>query len=275
MASNALNSFFEYLVIERALAVNTINAYKVDLLQFEEFLKKDAIEANTEDVIAFLSTIKNKRTLNRKLSSINSFFEFCINERFLDKKPKVKQSKLPKELPIFLEHQKIMDSLELIDTNNWLGLRDRALILFLYATGARISEALNAKKGDIEDGWLRIRMSKGQKERIVPIAANAIFELERYLSARDKQSEYLFINAKGSKLSRISAFNITKRYLGVSPHVLRHSYATVLVLNGADLRIVQELLGHSSIIATQIYTHIQKQNLKEALINCHPLSKGG
>ncbi len=270
--SGALEAFFEHITLTKALSKNTCDAYKSDLLQFEEFLGKDAISADTDGVIRFLSHIENRRTVNRKLSSINSFFAFCLEESFLDKKPRVKQSKLPQNLPKFLSFDEIMAGVERIDSSGRLGLRDRALILFLYATGARISEALNAKRDDIEDGWFRIRMAKGQKERLVPVARVALDAIDSYLKACSSFTDFIFTNSRYKRLSRISAFKITKSILGVSPHVLRHSFATSLVVNGADLRIVQELLGHSSIIATQIYTHIQKQNLKTALVNCHPLS---
>jgi len=145
------------------------------------------------------------------------------------------------------------------------------LILFLYATGLRVSEAMNVKLSDIEDGWVKVTMAKGEKQRVVPIADIAMQAIKEYLSKRPCNSEYLFVNKNCKKLSRISAFNITKKYLNVSPHVLRHSFATSLVLGGADLRIVQELLGHASLNTTQIYTHIQKENLKETVLKYHPL----
>ena len=163
--------------------------------------------------------------------------------------------------------------MEHIDTSSWLGMRDYALILFLYASGVRISEALELKRDDIEDGWLRVRHAKGQKERIVPLSKNSIDAIDRYLLLRGFSCEYVWCNYKGGRLSRISAFGITKKYLGVSPHVLRHSYATALVSGGADLRVVQELLGHSSLLTTQIYTHIQKQELQATLYACHPMAK--
>lgn len=270
--SPALAAFIEYITITKALSPATVQWYTTDLKLFEESLQKELISAQTEDVIAFLSTIENKRTLNRKLSAINSFFDFCIQENFLAKKPKVKQSKVPKSLPKFLTYESVSQAIELINTDTWTGLRDKALILFLYATGTRISEALKATKEDIEEGWLKVRMGKGEKERLVPVAGKALDALKAYLKERTKFSEYLFINYQGKPLSRISAFKITQKYLGVSPHVLRHSFATSMILGGADLRVVQELLGHASISTTQIYTHIQKHNIQETVINCHPLS---
>jgi len=269
--SRYLEAFLEYLLINKGVSKNTYESYKRDLVQFEEFLKKPITEATTEDIIAFLSTIDNKRSLNRKLSAINSFFEYAYKYGMSENKPKVKQAKIPKTLPKFLTKEEIMNAVNNIEVKTWRDLRDKALILFLYATGTRISEALNVKIGDIEDGWVKIEMAKGEKQRVVPIAKVALDAINEYLHKRDCASEYIFVNKNCKKLSRISAFNITKKYLNVSPHVLRHSFATALVLGGADLRVVQELLGHASLNTTQIYTHIQKENLRDTVLKYHPL----
>jgi len=271
--SRYLEAFLEYLLINKAVSKNTYDAYKRDLIQFEEFLNRPIIEAESKDVIAFLSQIDNKRSLNRKLSAINSFFDFAYKRDYVNEKFKIKQAKIPKTLPKFLDKEAILNSISHINYNDssWFELRDKALILFLYATGLRISEALNVKISDIEDGWVKVEMAKGEKQRMVPIADVAVNAIKEYLQKRPCGSEYLFVNKNCDKLSRISAFNITKKYLNVSPHVLRHSFATALVLGGADLRVVQELLGHASLNTTQIYTHIQKENLKETVLKYHPL----
>ena len=271
--SRYLESFLEYLLINKAVSKNTYDAYKRDLAQFEKFLNKPIIEATTQDVISFLSTIENKRSLNRKLSAINSFFDFAYKRELVDEKVKIKQAKIPKTLPKFLEKDEILKAIEHINYNDssWFELRDKALILFLYATGLRVSEAMNVKLSDIEDGWVRVNMAKGEKQRLVPIAQKALDAIKEYLEKRPCNSEYLFVNKNCNKLSRISAFNITKKYLNVSPHTLRHSFATSLVLGGADLRVIQELLGHASLNTTQIYTHIQKENLKDTVLKYHPL----
>ena len=272
--SRYLESFLEYLLINKAVSKNTYEAYKRDLVQFENFLQKPIIEAQSQDVIAFLSNIENKRSLNRKLSAINSFFDFAYKREFINEKFKIKQAKIPKSLPKFLSKDEIINSISHInEKSNWLELRDKALILFLYATGLRISEALNVKLSDIEDGWVKVEMAKGEKQRVVPIAKVALEAINEYLKKRPCLSEFLFVNKNCKKLSRISAFNITKKYLNVSPHVLRHSFATSLVLGGADLRVVQELLGHASLNTTQIYTHIQKENLQETVLKYHPLKE--
>ncbi len=270
--SKYLESFLEYLLINKSVSKNTYEAYKRDLVQFENFLKKPINEAESKDVIAFLSNIENKRSLNRKLSSINSFFDFAYKKEIINEKFKIKQAKIPKSLPKFLTKEEILNSVLNIDKDsNWLNLRDKAIIMFLYATGLRISEALNVKLSDIEKGWVKVEMAKGEKQRVVPVAKITLDAINNYLKKRKCMSEYLFVNKNCKKLSRISAFNITKKYLNVSPHVLRHSFATSLVLGGADLRVVQELLGHSSLNTTQIYTHIQKENLKETVLKYHPL----
>ncbi len=180
-------------------------------------------------------------------------------------------AKIPKNLPKYLSNEEILLSIKHIDRSKLMGLRDYALILFLYASGCRISEALSAERGDIVDGWLKIRFAKGEKERMIPIAPVALEALEEYMNKQDLQSSFLWLNYRGEQLSRISAYKIVKKYLGVSPHVLRHSFASSLIIGGADLRVVQELLGHSSLETTQIYTHIQKQNLADTMHSFHPL----
>jgi len=202
----------------------------------------------------------------------NAFFDFCYKYQFNPEVTKLKLSKIPKLLPKFLSFDEIQNSLALIDKSSWIGLRDYALILFLYATGTRISECLELSRSDIEGEWLRIRHAKGEKERIVPIAEISIEAIDKYLDAFKYERAFVWGNYKGDRLSRISAYKITQKYLHVSPHVLRHSYATSLIRGGADLRVVQELLGHASLLTTQIYTHIQKQDLKETVEVCHPMS---
>jgi integrase/recombinase XerD len=270
--SNELEAFIEYITVTKALSKKTIQAYKNDLSSLEEQAQKALITFQSDDVFTLLASYENKRTINRKLSSLNAFFDFCYKSDFLEEKLHFQTSKTPKNLPKMLSYEEIKHGLSLIDKSTWIGKRDYALILFLYASGARISEALELQREDIEGEWLRIRHAKGQKERIVPLAKSAIEMIDSYLNERPFMHEYVWSNYKGGKLSRISAFKITKKYLGVSPHVLRHSYATALVSGGADLRVVQELLGHSSLLTTQIYTHIQKQELKETLLACHPLA---
>lgn len=270
--SNELEAFLEYITVTKALSKKSIEAYRSDLSVIEGELKKPLIKLNSKILLSLLAKYKNKRTLNRKLSSVNSFFDFCYKNQFLDEKTKLKSAKIPKLLPKFLSFNEIQNGLNLIDRTTAIGLRDYALILFLYATGTRISECLALGRDDIEGEWLHVRHAKGEKERIVPIAKVAKKAIETYLNEFKYERDFVWCNYRGENLSRISAYKITQKYLGVSPHVLRHSYATSLIRGGADLRVVQELLGHSSLLTTQIYTHIQKQDLKETVQACHPMA---
>jgi len=186
-------------------------------------------------------------------------------------------AKVPKNLPKYLSFEEIKEGLNRIDTSKLLGLRDYALILFLYASGCRVSEAILSTRDDLnskdpKNAWLKIRFAKGQKERMVPIAPIAIEAIENYLHKASIQSKYLWLNYRGEPLSRISAYKIVKSYLNVSPHVLRHSFASSLIVGGADLRVVQELLGHSSLETTQIYTHIEQGHLAQTINSYHPLA---
>jgi integrase/recombinase XerD len=269
--SDLLIAFEEYLSVTKALDTLTISSYLGDLTQLEALSQKTLTKLDTTDILKFLSTFENKRTLNRKLSSINTFFHFCHKQDFTHEKIKIPMAKVPKNLPKYMSSEEILQGLKNIDRSKIMGLRDYSLILFLYASGCRISEALNVQRSDIVDGWLKIRFAKGEKERIVPLAPIAVQALEMYMQEQDMASSYIWLNYKGDVLSRISAYKIVKKYLGVSPHVLRHSFASSLIIGGADLRVVQELLGHSSLETTQIYTHIQKQNLAETMNSYHPL----
>ena len=271
--SNELEAFIEYVSVIKALSKKSVQAYSSDLSALEQTLGKPLIELDSASLFSALGIYKNRRTLNRKLSSVNAFFDFCYKNRFSDEKTKLKFSKIPKLLPKFLSYKEIQNALDLIDKSTITGLRDYALILFLYATGTRISECLALKREDIEGEWLHVRHAKGEKERMVPIAKIAIKALQSYLNEKKRDDGVVWSNYKGTRLSRISAYKITQKYLGVSPHVLRHSYATSLISGGADLRVVQELLGHASLLTTQIYTHIQRQDLKETLEVCHPMAK--
>ena len=212
--------------------------------------------------------------MNRKLSAINAFLGFLYQQEAIHERPSLRSAKLPQSLPKYLPPERIEEALEGIDRSSWLGMRDYALILFLYASGCRISEALAVQKSDFQEGWLTIRMAKGQKQRQVPVARQALLAMDAYLAVRPLPSQWIWINYRGTQLSRISAYQVVQKYLQTSPHTLRHSFATALVLGGADLRVVQELLGHASINTTQIYTHMEKENLRQTVMAHHPLSRG-
>ena len=271
--SDLIKEYERYLTINKSLSKNTISAYLNDIKDFISFTDKNPLDVESMDILSYLATFSNKRTLNRKLSSINSFYDFCHRE--IDENidtPSIPMAKIPATLPKYMNYDTIMQRVNMIDRDDFIGRRDKALILFLYATGCRISEALMCKREDIsEEGWLRIRYSKGEKQRVVPIAQVAIEALYRYLELSDISTPYIWLNYKKERLSRISAFKICKKRLGVSPHVLRHSYATALVTGGADIRVVQELLGHSSALTTQMYTHIENAHLADTVMKYHPM----
>jgi integrase/recombinase XerD len=269
--SDILEAFDEYLSVTKALDRLTVEAYMRDLTQLEASSSRPLTALDTLAVLDFLAQFDNKRTLNRKLSAINVFFDFCHRNDFTHTSIKIPMARTQKSLPKYLTYEAIMSGLSLIDRSTYLGLRDYALILFLYASGARISEALSVQRSDIHEEWLTIRYAKGEKERVVPLAPLAIEAVEAYLAAADMRSSALWINYRGEPLSRISAYKITKKYLGVSPHVLRHSFASALIIGGADLRVVQELLGHASLVTTQIYTHIERRHLESTMHHHHPL----
>ncbi len=226
MNSNLIVAFEEYLSVTKALDTLTVSSYISDLKQLESFTQKILTKLDTTDVLKFLATFENKRTLNRKLSSINIFFHFCHLQSFTYEKIKIPMAKVPKNLPKYVSNEEILDGINLIDRSNLIGLRDYALILFLYASGCRISEALSVQRADIVDGWLKIRFAKGEKERVVPLAPVATEALESYLAEQTLSNSYIWLNYRGDTLSRISAYKIVKKYLGVSPHVLRHSFAS-------------------------------------------------
>lgn len=273
--SRELEAFIEHIALIRGLSPRTVEAYGRDLEEIEKTAKKPLIALESNDVFGVLANVNNKRTLNRKLSAINSFLDFCHRRRYHSASSKFSLSKIPKNLPHYLPFEQIRADTEQMERSDWIGMRDYALILFLYATGARISECLAVEEGDIEGEWLRIRHGKGEKERYVPIAPAALEALKTYRMHCPYRTVRLWVNYRGEPLSRISAFKTTQKVLGVSPHALRHSYATALILGGADLRVVQELLGHASLLTTQIYTHVQKRHLQQTLLECHPMVKEG
>ena len=269
-AEEILNAFEEYLQIVKGLGDKSVAAYLADLRQLQEQCG-DLLSLETERILHYLSGFENKRTLNRKLASVNAFINFCHARRLTTRSVRIPMARIPRSLPKYLSHEEIEAGLARIDRSTSAGRRDYALILFLYASGCRISEALAARREDLVEGWLRIRYAKGAKERMVPLAPAALEALEEYLAHSDITSPHLWLNYRGEPLSRVSAYKIVKKYLGVSPHVLRHSFASALILGGADLRVVQELLGHSSLITTQIYTHIERKHLRETVTQYHPM----
>lgn len=287
--THALGDYTSYLKIERAMSPNTAAAYGSDIASFLGFIGEDVRleDITPDDIIACISSKKNSspRSQARFLSSLKSFFNYLIAEKVISENPcdRVDAPKIGRHLPAVLsveEVDRIMDSVPL---NNAAGVRDRAILEVLYGCGLRVSEAVSLKISDIsfKEKFVRI-VGKGNKQRLVPIGDVALEFVLKYLDVRpqpyDKDSEdILFLNKSGKSLSRVSVFNLVKRqamlagiHKEISPHTFRHSFATHLIENGADLRVVQEMLGHESVLTTEIYTHIDASKWQSTVLAHHP-----
>ena len=280
-----LDKFIRYLEIERNYSAHTVLNYRLDLEDFLSFVGSAPIESvDYLTVRKYLAALKEKnsqnRTIARHLSSLRSFFKFLAREGFLKTNPvaSVSSPKLDKHLPAFLTEEEVSGLLKAIVPGNEQGLRDRAIVETFYSTGIRISElvGLSLEDMDLIGGIVKVR-GKGKKERIAPIGEHAIRALREYLDARRKQSSAVFLNRRGSRITDRGVRCVVAKYLriaglkqGVSPHTLRHSFATHLLDRGADLRTVQELLGHANLSTTQIYTHLTTEKLKRVYDKAHP-----
>ncbi len=289
--------FLNYLSVERGLARNTISSYQTDLKKFFSFLKEkgETLVDNVtrEDIREFLMDLKNKKlsvnSIARNLVSIKSFFKYLVNERIIkDNITAVLESpKLWKKLPDTLSIKEVDKIILKANFKSKQGIRDRAILEVLYGTGMRVSEAVNLKLRDInfEVGFLKCK-GKGQKERIVPFGGKAQTAIRQYLKKarpdfilKKRDMPEIFLSRLGRPISRVSIWKMIKTYTrkanikkNITPHTLRHSFATHMLEGGADLRIVQELLGHADISTTQIYTHINKDRLKSIHHKYHPRS---
>ncbi|MFA5357054.1 MAG: site-specific tyrosine recombinase XerD [Candidatus Omnitrophota bacterium] len=289
-----VDTFLNYLSVERGLSRNTIISYQEDINAYINFLKGVHIESfsltKRDDITDFMLFQKDKglssNSVARRLAAIKSFYRFMIRERILKNDPSnlVDSPKLWKKIPETLSANEVDTLLSKPNIRQTQGIRDRAILETLYATGMRVSEAANLKKDNVnlEVGFLRC-IGKGNKERVIPLGSKAISSIKRYLEAsrprqlKGKESEFLFLNKFGRNISRQSLWKIIKRYARearikkpIRPHILRHSFATHLLERGADLRSVQEMLGHANISTTQIYTHISKERLKAIHKMFHP-----
>lgn len=285
MMRRYIEKFIRYLEIERNYSVYTIVNYRLDLEGFGSFLGESAIEnVDYLTLRKYLACLKGKnlspRTISRRLSTLRSFFKFLTREGYLKTNPILSLSspKQEKHLPVFLTEDEITRLIESVAEKNERGLRDRAILETFYSTGIRISElaGLNNEDVDFIGGIVKVR-GKGKKERIVPIGNIAISAIRAYLAKRKKQEETLFLNKSRRRISTRGIRNIVKKYVriasirqGVSPHTFRHSFATHLLNRGADLRSVQELLGHVNLSTTQIYTHLTTDRLKSVYNKAHP-----
>ncbi|MEI6632157.1 MAG: site-specific tyrosine recombinase XerD [bacterium] len=289
-----IDTFLSYLSVERGLSRNTIISYKEDLTHYMGFLASlriDALSKTTKnEIINFMLNQKNKgisaNSVARRLAAIKMFYRFLARERILKTDPTslIDSPKLWKKIPETLSLNEVEALLAQPNIKDQQGIRDRAILETFYATGMRVSEVVNLKTDNVnlEIGFLRC-VGKGNKERVIPLGRKAINSLKRYLEAgrkhmlKGKQSEFIFLNRSGKKISRQSLWKLIKRYAKeakikkpMGPHILRHSFATHLLERGADLRSVQEMLGHANISTTQIYTHISKDRLKAIHRMFHP-----
>lgn len=280
-----IEKFLRYLEIEKNASKHTLLNYKLDLDNFKKFLDTKTLQQvdylEIRKYLAFLKQINLKsRTVARHLSCLKSFFHFLTKEGYAKINPAqaLSNPKLEKKLPIFLSEEEVTKLIESPGLETPAGLRDRAILETLYSTGIRVSEltALNFDSIDFISGIVKV-LGKGKKERLVPIGDKAIRAIRNYLDKRNNQSTILFLNKNNRRLSDRGIRLILDKYIHlislrekISPHVLRHTFATHLLNHGADLRSVQELLGHASLSTTQIYTHVTTQRLKDVYNQAHP-----
>lgn len=287
--SEYVRKYLDFLEFERKLSSNTLNSYKNDLKSLDLYFNGNLKSINYNDLQKYISSIQNlnTRSIAHHITVINSFYNFLLSDGFIIENPciNIVSPKIPKKLPVYLTEDEV-DRLLNINLVTPYDYRNKAMLELLYATGLRISELCNLKLTDVdvENCFVRV-FGKGKKERIVPVTDLALKYLILYVREyrniilKDKVSEYLFISNSLTNISRQGFFKILKKECkrtginkNVSPHVLRHSFATHLLKHGADLRIIQELLGHEDISTTQIYAHLVNEKLKSDY-QCHPRSK--
>jgi len=286
--------FIDYLRSEQGLSENTIASYAYDISKYVKHLFRQGVRnpvlATIQDIEDFLFSMRDKKaaptTIARAVSSLKTFYRYLMSEGKVSADPTldVDAPKFLRRLPDVLSPEEVFGILEAPDLSKPLGLRDRAMLELMYATGVRVSEILGLKIGDLslEASMVRV-FGKGSKERLVPVGAVAKEFVERYLKVvrstltAARHSDNLFLSARSGRMSRSALWKMVKRYAvragvnkHVTPHTFRHSFATHLLEGGADLVVVQELLGHADISTTQIYTHIDREYLREVHRTCHP-----
>ncbi len=277
-----LDAFCDALWLEDGLSRNTISSYRSDLEQLAAFLRKDFLQVDEADLFGFLASRKGRSSsAARRVSSLKRFYQYCLRERRISADPTLKLD-APKPTPRFpktLSEPDVEALLAAPDTATPLGLRDRAMLETLYATGLRVSELVALKRFEVnlDAGVVRV-LGKGSKERLVPLGEEAVERISQYLKARRKSdADALFITDRGAGMTRQAFWHLIRRYGAraipgkrLSPHTLRHAFATHLINHGADLRVVQLLLGHADISTTQIYTHVARERLKALHAKHHP-----
>ena len=292
----AISSFLTHVQVEKGLASNTLSAYRRDLSKFEAFAKKQklTLQAVTRDhLVDFLASLYRQKleskTVARHLVTLRNFFRHAQVQELIAEDPTahLESPKIRRSLPGYLRLEEVEKLLELPDQKTPLGLRDRSMLEVLYSTGLRVSELTSLRVTDLDTkvGCVRC-IGKGDKERIVPVGRKALSTVEKYLregradligNGRGGAGTYLFVNRRGGRISRVGVWKILSAYgrkaglrIPLTPHMLRHSFATHLLERGADLRSVQLMLGHSDISTTQIYTHVVEERLKQIYKAHHP-----
>jgi integrase/recombinase XerD len=293
--AQVLDEYLAFLQIEKGLSPNSVNAYGSDLRQFGAFLKKNALAwsaVTVENIEAYLSVLENQklsaRTRARKVASLRSFYNYLQGEGKIDHNPcaYLPSPKLPQKLPDILTEAEILALLAAPTLDKLTGYRDRAMFEVLYGSGLRVSELVDLDVGDIDQmGFVRC-LGKGGKERIVPLGTYALQAAMKYIEfarpklQRSHRQTALFLNTRGGRLTRQGFWKILRHWAkqagikkDISPHMLRHSFATHLLRGGADLRSVQEMLGHADLTTTQIYTHLDMGSLRDVYKRTHPRAR--
>jgi integrase/recombinase XerC len=285
-------SFLNYLRYEKRYSQHTIISYQNDLQQFLSFLQDSFDSPDLKDVTAaiirtWLAGLKEEgltsKSINRKISTLKSFFKFLMREGIVDTTPMaiIVAPKINKRLPAYVEEKDMETLFEFVEfPDDWNGRTEKLVLSLFYNTGMRISELINLKITQLDEAYSQIKvLGKGNKERIIPLDKGLMQHLKDYIAFRpsDSQVVYVFVNENGKQLYTKQVYNFVKKYLSAvttsqkkSPHILRHTFATHLTNNGADLNAVKELLGHSSLAATQVYTHNSIEQLKEVFKKAHP-----
>ena len=282
-----ISDYSYYLRIERALSPNTVEAYTSDVDNFFSHIVAEPSTVSTRDILDYLAENArlSKRSQSRLLSSLRSFFDWLVMEGDRKDNPcdPVDSPKLGRYLPEVLSVDEVTSIIDSVDLSKWTGKRDKAILEILYGCGLRVSEAVGLKISNVylDEGFVRV-VGKGDKERIVPMGEMAAAAVREYMAVRPdpaspQYDDILFLNRFGKAISRVALFNMVKNQAmaagvnkEISPHTFRHSFATHLIENGADLRVVQEMLGHESILTTEIYTHIDSSTWQRAILEHHP-----
>lgn len=288
--NDLLDNFIKHLSGERNYSKHTIKAYRGDLSDFRDFLHKEKIKVEDTDsgaINRYVSALYGKNSpasVERKISAVRSFFSYLLRKKIMSSNPAklVRTPKKKKRLPVFLSVDEVFSMIDVKDSGKkTLVARDKAILELLYSSGLRVSELAETTMYDLNLGNALIRVrGKGNKERIVPIGSKALSALGKYLDVRDElnpSSDHVFLNFRGRNITTRSLARIIKKYglvsgisKNVSPHVLRHSFASHLLAGGADLRAIQEMLGHSSLSTTQKYTHLSIERIMEVYDRTHP-----